>query len=241
MLYLSLIVCFSGLAQSGSWGCFDEFNRINLPVLSVAAQQISIVLAARKSHKSSFIFIDGDCVDLNPEFGLFITMVKCTTSSQIIMNILWLCGEIKYVVILCLEPWIRRSSRTSWKLKSAIQDRVHDGTRPTGRSSILFQKAIFHLLPLVETTFSLLLFLQIIMRVKLASCGFNENVTLAQKFFVLYKLCEEQLTKQVRSLLPVSNSCIELLTYWHICCSLPGPLWLWTAEHPVCVENTGSQ
>ncbi|XP_064554393.1 dynein axonemal heavy chain 2 isoform X2 [Drosophila montana] len=71
--YKSIGKNFSGLAQSGCWGCFDEFNRINIEVLSVVAQQIMSIMAALSAKLKEFVF-EGQTIKLKSTVGLFITM-----------------------------------------------------------------------------------------------------------------------------------------------------------------------
>lgn len=64
---------FKGLAASGSWGCFDEFNRLIPEVLSVCSVQFKSVTDAIKAGKLRFS-IQGDEISLDPTCGAFITM-----------------------------------------------------------------------------------------------------------------------------------------------------------------------
>ena len=63
----------SGLVQTGSWGCFDEFNRIELSVLSVISAQIKIVQNALAQKVGRFQF-EGREIPIDRKIAIFITM-----------------------------------------------------------------------------------------------------------------------------------------------------------------------
>ncbi|XP_022832877.1 dynein heavy chain 6, axonemal [Spodoptera litura] len=64
---------FSGLATSGAWCCFDEFNRIDIEVLSVIAQQLITIRNAKVARLSRFMF-EGREIKLVRSCAAFITM-----------------------------------------------------------------------------------------------------------------------------------------------------------------------
>ncbi|CAG2054541.1 unnamed protein product [Timema podura] len=64
---------FSGLAQSGAWCCFDEFNRIDIEVLSVIAQQLITIRNAKAAKMQRFMF-EGREIKLVQTCAAFITM-----------------------------------------------------------------------------------------------------------------------------------------------------------------------
>lgn len=59
--------------QTGAWACYDEFNRINIEVLSVVAQQILSILSALSARQTKFHF-EGYHIRLISSCGIFITM-----------------------------------------------------------------------------------------------------------------------------------------------------------------------
>ena len=75
MDYKSMGQVFKGLSMSGAWGCFDEFNRINLEVLSVVSSQWKTLLDAIRVRRPPFVFEDEEIsLSIDPLCCAFITM-----------------------------------------------------------------------------------------------------------------------------------------------------------------------
>ena len=73
MNFKSMERFLKGLACSGGWSCFDEFNRIELEVLSVIAQQLQKIQNALAENKTEFFF-GGSLIKIKNTCNCFITM-----------------------------------------------------------------------------------------------------------------------------------------------------------------------
>ena len=64
---------FSGLCQVGAWGCFDEFNRISIEVLSVVSAQVRAIQNALNYRRPTCDIGAGE-IKVSTKVGIFITM-----------------------------------------------------------------------------------------------------------------------------------------------------------------------
>ena len=137
MDYKSMASMYKGLAQTGAWGCFDEFNRIPVSVLSVCSTQYKTVLDAIRAKKDKFVFDDVE-----------ITLTR-TVMAFITMN-------------------------PGYPGRAELPESL---------------KALFRPVSMVVPD------LMIICEIMLMAEGFSAAKLLARKFVILYKLCEDLLSK----------------------------------------------
>ncbi|XP_075233788.1 uncharacterized protein LOC142331650 [Lycorma delicatula] len=70
MDYLAFRKILNGLCQCGAWGCFDEFNRIDISVISTQLQTIRTALLTKAKR---FVF-EGVEISIDNKVGVFVTM-----------------------------------------------------------------------------------------------------------------------------------------------------------------------
>jgi dynein heavy chain len=75
LTFFAMAKFFKGLSSSGAWACFDEFNRIDVEVLSVVAQQVKQIQDSVQARMPRFFFEGTDLLlALDPACWNAITM-----------------------------------------------------------------------------------------------------------------------------------------------------------------------
>ncbi|KAG7261786.1 hypothetical protein CRUP_006794 [Coryphaenoides rupestris] len=159
---------YKGLAQTGAWGCFDEFNRISVEVLSVVAVQVTRTL-------------------------LTCTATTDSTSTEIRLN----SSKQPHAPVKSIQDAIRdRKQRFNFmgeevNLVPSVGIFITMNPGYAGRTELPENlKALFRPCAMVVPDFEL------ICEIMLVAEGFLEARVLARKFITLYTLCKELLSKQ---------------------------------------------
>ncbi|CAD5121743.1 DgyrCDS10220 [Dimorphilus gyrociliatus] len=114
----------SGLCQCGCWGCFDEFNRINISVLSVISTQLTVIRQASIMNLKQFFF-EGYEIMLRKNMGIFVTMNPCYSGrtelpeslKALFRPVVVMQPDIQQICqILLFSQGFHKAKQLAWKL-----------------------------------------------------------------------------------------------------------------------------
>ncbi|KAK2516279.1 hypothetical protein Q9233_013805 [Columba guinea] len=190
MDYKSCGNIYKGLSQTGAWGCFDEFNRISVEVLSVVAVQVKSVQDAIREKKKSFNFL-GEDINLVPSVGIFITMnpgYAGRTELPENLKALFRGVQVRFCDLAEIVFWNIQARLHVLGEFTCIGDSQTCSQEMRVLQSLLACR--FRPCAMVVPDFEL------ICEIMLVAEGFIGARALARKFITLYQLCKELLSTQ---------------------------------------------